>query len=154
MRGLVQLRRQLLLEPHVAPLGAEVVAHEVGDLRGENLPKPGGELRLGAAVKAWEVTMGLQESLLNDVGRVEFALKPPADLDAGQQAQVIAVQLEQAPQCRLAAGLGVQDHLFRIHNVLKPTGESSRLWVINKTRRSRYRPSNGAATNAAAACAG
>ena len=45
--------------------------------------------------------MGLQERLLDQVGGVDLALQPPADLQPGQQRQVVAVQLQQLPQGRI-----------------------------------------------------
>ena len=74
-----------------------------------------------------KVAVGLQESFLNDVGGVELALETPADFDTGQQAQIVAIALQQRPQRRFAACFGVQDHLFRIHDVPILPGEFSSL---------------------------
>ena len=68
---------------------------------GQNLPQPGGQLGLGRTAKAGETAVRLEEGLLGEIGRVDLALQPPADLHAGQERQVIAITIEKLAQ-RLA----------------------------------------------------
>src|SRR5689334_12502841 len=61
-----------------------------------------------------EVPVGLQERLLDQVGRVELPLEPPADLDPGEQGQVGLIPGEEPAERRLAGRPGVPDQPFRV----------------------------------------
>ena len=58
--------------------------------------------------------MGLQEGLLDEVGGVDLALEPDADLEPGQQAEVIAIDLQQLAEGRAVAGPGPPEQRQRI----------------------------------------
>jgi WD40 repeat protein len=113
-RRLVQVGRQLALQPGVAALRAEVVPDQVGHPPGENLPQPAQPLFLGGPLEQSEITGDLEEGFLDEVVGVGLALQAAADLQAGQQGQVVAVQLEQLPQGRAAAGAGQAQELLRV----------------------------------------
>src|SRR5207244_2569018 len=51
LRRIINPDGQFLLEPHVAPLGAEIMAHQVGDAGRQDLPQPADELRFIDAPK-------------------------------------------------------------------------------------------------------
>jgi hypothetical protein len=47
---------------------------------GQDLPQPADQLLLRCAAKLTEVSVGLQERILNEVGGIDFPLESPADL--------------------------------------------------------------------------
>jgi len=79
-RGLIEVAFQRPLQTDVAGLGAIVAAHQVTQATGEDLPQPGGQLRLRRALEAAEMPGRLQEGFLDHVGAVGLALEPPANL--------------------------------------------------------------------------
>ena len=70
---------------------ALVFAGHVDEAVGEDAPQPCGLFGGRAAAKLLAVLVGLDERLLHDVGRIEFAAQPRVELEAGQQMQVIPV---------------------------------------------------------------
>jgi hypothetical protein len=56
------------------------------------------QLRFGIPAKLTEAAMSLEERLLHDICWVYLALKAPANLQPGEQGQVVAVELKKAPQ--------------------------------------------------------
>src|SRR5262249_44639803 len=63
-------------------------------------------LGFGRAPELREITVSLKKRLLNQVRGIDLALKPAADLIPGQQAEVIAIPLQQASQRQVVAGSG------------------------------------------------
>ena len=57
--------------------------------------------------------MGFQKRLLDQVGGIEPDPQRLADQRAGQQPQVVAVQLQQPPQRGLVAGAGLGQEQIR-----------------------------------------
>ena len=94
LRGLIQFDGQAALQPHVAPLRALVVPHQVGQHRGQHLTQPAEELRLADASELSKVAGGAEESILHHIGGVHLALQAPADLHSGQHRQVAAIGLQ------------------------------------------------------------
>ena len=103
-RGAVEGVLDLALQAHIAPLGAEVAAQQVGQVAGQDLPQPADELGLAAPAEAREVLVRLQERLLDEVGGIDLALEALADLHPGQQGQVAPVHLQQSPERGGVAG--------------------------------------------------
>lgn len=54
---------------------------------------------------------------MHEIGRINLSLEAAADLDLGEQAQVIAIDLEQFAEGRVASGAGACDGLLGIHAV-------------------------------------
>ena len=66
----------------------------------QDLPQPGQELLLRLTAKLADPAVDLEKRLLHDVGDVQLALDPPANLDPGQEEQVVPVPLEQLSKRR------------------------------------------------------
>jgi hypothetical protein len=74
-----------------------------------------GPLPFGGAGEPGEVAVGFHQSLLHQVGGVQPHAQPGADLCPGQQPQVIAVQVQKAPQGAGLTGPGLfQEHLGQL----------------------------------------
>jgi hypothetical protein len=84
-RGLGQGRLQGALPGHVAP-GPVQVAAGVGQVAGQDLAQPGGQLGLGLAPELRQGLVGLQQRLLDQVGGVQLGPQPRVQLQPGQQA--------------------------------------------------------------------
>jgi hypothetical protein len=72
-----------------------------------------------------------QKRLLDQVGVVRFAAQSPADLNAGEQGQVAAVQVQQIPQGLAVATARAGQQLLRVkiadavHQALYTTGNET-----------------------------
>jgi hypothetical protein len=100
-RRLLQLHLQRLLQVHVTARGAEA-AGGVGQVAGEDLPQPGGQLRLAAPLELGQRLVRLQQRLLYHVRRIEFRPQARVEVEPGQQAQVVPEALQgAAPAARL-----------------------------------------------------
>jgi hypothetical protein len=86
----------------VAALGP-VAADEVGQAAGQDLPQPGGQLSVGAPAELVEAQRGLEQGVLHQVGGVGLPPQRGVQAGAGQEAQVVAVRVQQPVQ---GAGLG------------------------------------------------
>src|SRR5262249_23524174 len=87
---------------------------EVRDLRSQDLPKPGDQLPLAASVEVREIPMRVEERILHEIGSVDLALEAPADLHTGEEAQVVAVDLEKRSESGLDVRLCREDSLLGI----------------------------------------
>ena len=68
-----------------------MVADGVGQRAGEDLPEPGGQLGGRPAAELPDGLVRLQERKLYDVGRIELPTQGRAELEPGQDPQVIPV---------------------------------------------------------------
>src|ERR1700722_5220341 len=93
-----QLISQFPLEPDITALRPQVATNEVGQGGSENLSQPGQELAFGRAGKLWEMAMGFEKYVLNEVLRVQFSLQALSQLHSGQNAQVTPVAFQQLAQ--------------------------------------------------------
>src|ERR1019366_7283422 len=93
-RRVVETGSNFLLDPDIARLGAEVVAHQVRDLGGQYLPQPVCELRLVGSLEQLEIPVRFQERFLNEIGRIELSLQTSAKLKPGQQPKVSTVAFQ------------------------------------------------------------
>jgi hypothetical protein len=100
----VQGRCQRLLQGHVAAGGA-VLAEHVGQGVRQDLPQPAGSLDVGRTAALGLVLVGLQQRLLDHVTRVQLGPQPWAEMQPGQQAEVIAVVFQPG-----TVGRGVVGH--------------------------------------------
>jgi hypothetical protein len=84
-----------------------------------------------------EVPMRFQKYFLNDVGGIDLGLKAAADLQPGQQQQVVAVALQKRSQglrriaaCQSQKVLGIRGeamvHGRHLHILLVPEADASR----------------------------
>ena len=87
----------------------------VGEVADEDLPEPGDQLRLGRAGELVELAVGLEEGLLNQVGRVEPGPQGAVDQRAGHKPEVVAVKLQQPAPRRVVAGSGRPQKLLGAH---------------------------------------
>jgi hypothetical protein len=56
--------------------------------------------------------MGFEERLLHEIGGIDFALQPAADLNLREKSQVVAVDFQQLAKGRVAAGACARDGLL------------------------------------------
>jgi hypothetical protein len=84
-----------------------VVLGLVGQGADEDLPQPGGQLGLGRAEELAELPGGLEERLLDEVGGIEPDPQRLADQRAGDQPQVVAIELQEPAQRGGVAGAGL-----------------------------------------------
>src|SRR5262245_53380592 len=92
-RGLVQGVFERALQGQV-PLGLAKLAQLVGHRVCQDHPQPGGKFRLRLSPEFVQILVGLQQRLLYQVRRVEFALEPGVQVETGQQVQVFAEALQ------------------------------------------------------------
>ena len=59
------------------------------------------------------MTVGLEERLLDEVGRVHLPLEPPSHLEAGEQPQVVAVEGQQLAEGVTVPGPGEREQSLR-----------------------------------------
>ena len=78
----------------------------VGQGPDQDLPQPGDQLSLAGAGELRELAVGFEKRFLDQIGGVEPDLQRLADQGAGQQPEIIAIQLQQPAQRRLVAGAG------------------------------------------------
>jgi hypothetical protein len=76
------------------------MTEQVAQSRRQDLPQPAQQLLLGIAPKLGKVTVRPQESLLDQVGSINFALESSADLKASQERKIRPVQLQKLTQSR------------------------------------------------------
>ena len=79
-RGLRQLVRQLPLQADVAAAGAAVAPHQVGEPPRQDLLQPAHQFGLRGPAEPGEMAVRFQERVLNEVGGIDLALQPVADL--------------------------------------------------------------------------
>ena len=92
-RGTVQVGLQRTLQADV-PLVPLVVLHRVGQRPGQDPPQPGDQ-HLGPVVAHLrQRRIGPQHRLLDHVGRVELAAKPPVEVQPGQHLEVLAERFQ------------------------------------------------------------
>ncbi len=72
--------------------------HHTGQVMDQDPPQPGQPLLLGLAPELAEVAVSLEKRLLDQVGGIDAALQVQVDLSAGQQAKVVAIELQQFAQ--------------------------------------------------------
>src|SRR5262245_59182952 len=90
-------------------LGQDLLFDDAGEVVEEDRPQPADQLLFALTAELLKVAAGLQESLLHDVGRVAAGLEMEIYLRAGQEIQIVAVQLEKGSQFFAAALTGVRD---------------------------------------------
>ncbi len=118
-RGAVDGFPDLPFETHVAPLGAEITAQQIGQFAGQNLPQPADEFGLGGAPEAGKAPVRIEKGLLNKVGRIDLALETLTDLHAGQQEHVTTIRLQQSSERRGITIARFAQHLFRVRHHLR-----------------------------------
>ena len=92
--GLLDRLLERAFQRHVATAAA-VVADGVGQGAGEDPPEPGRQLGRGPSPRnCAEGLVRLQERLLHDVGRIQLAPQGRAELEPGQDAQVVPVPFQ------------------------------------------------------------
>ena len=79
----------------------------VGEGSNQDLPEPGNQLPFPRTGELRKFSMRLQERFLDQVGGIELNLQRWADEGAGQEPEVIAVQLQEPAQRRFVAGAGI-----------------------------------------------
>src|SRR5262249_37514170 len=93
---------QVLVERNIAPciplLGHKLRLHGPRQVAHENLSQPGQELALARTAKLTKVAASVEESLLDQIGRIHSPLEMQIDLRPRQEQQVIAVQLQEGSQ--------------------------------------------------------
>ena len=62
------------------PLGASESPNRVGQVVRQNLPQPAHQFGFRGPTKLRLFLVGVQQGLLNDIGRVQPCLIPPADV--------------------------------------------------------------------------
>lgn len=120
----IEVRRRLVQQVAVilqrnlaadrALLGQHLLLDGAGQVVDEDGPQPAEELLFAVAAELLEVPARLQERLLDDVGRVTAGLDVQVDLRAGEQVEVVAVQLQQRPQLLGAPLPGLRDQPLRV----------------------------------------
>ena len=75
-------------------MGGEISPQKMAKDRRQDLPKPGDEFSLAGTAEAAEVSMGLQECLLDDIRGVYLRLQTMTDLDTGKKFKVVAIEFQ------------------------------------------------------------
>src|SRR5438445_9558559 len=70
----------------------------MGEIHGQDLPEPGNPFALALPPELGEVPVGFQKRFLHEIGGINLSLQPPANLQAGQQVEIMAIKLQQPSQ--------------------------------------------------------
>ena len=81
------------LRPLAHPLEA---AYAIRQLIGQDPPQPGAEVGIGLAAKLRLFFVCLEKSLLHQVGWIKLAAQVRAQLETGNQMQILAITLQWA----------------------------------------------------------
>jgi hypothetical protein len=77
------------------------------------LPQPAHEFLLGRSPELGEMAVGLQERVLDQIIGIDLALQAAANLQPGQECQVVVVQLQEPAQGRTTSRTGLPEQLLR-----------------------------------------
>jgi hypothetical protein len=126
---LVQPDFNFALETDIASLRTKEAPTEVGEIGGHDLPQPVGELSSSFAAKTGKPAVCFKERFLNQIGSINFTLKPKTDLDPREHGQVATVAFEQLAEPVGVAGPRLAQQQVRIvvhRQVMNPSAESFR----------------------------